>query len=444
MSNCTPIAAAILMCSALHILDAQTTPESAATTQPSTWSMRLIDRLSERPIAGAEVIRVTRSESRPVLVTDARGRLQEPIADATSLRVRLPVTIGGIEIISNRADWKQDERGRFTVAVDAYARLVISARCGDGLCKMASIEAFAIPPIPDSHGMDEHLARLLRILRSSDPLSYRGHLKTAGLLGTSPEIERETVREHSAELFVPYDGDVCVGVSAVWTGTASVVVQTKRGTSQRVDVKVGTNPSVSGVVLNADGTPAAGVPVHVATRASFPDGDLTPTGASMLIIKTMQDGNEWTIHYRSLTDVTGHFSLPVNYTGEICAYAFGPGGRVNLVAVKAKSLTSSVTGIDLRLPGASEIPRRMRFVKADGTPLANAGMRAEIVEFVGSRSAADQWSIAHPLRTDAEGWADVSGLNHRAIYDFELDGATRTFGRARVVDDATVTGGAPK
>jgi hypothetical protein len=85
----------------------------------------------------------------------------------------------------------------------------------------------------------------------------------------------------------------------------------------------------------------------------------------------------------------------------------------------------------------------MRFLRTDGTPLANATIHAQQAEFVGFEAASRPWSISHPLKTDADGVADVSGLRGGLEHEFLRDSRGGLpgwpFARTTVKDGAVVT-----
>jgi hypothetical protein len=417
-------------------------PESAPSSRFS-WTAQVIDRLTGTPIGGAEVSLSDGAAGNKTLVTDAKGRLHEPIGDAQDAVVTLPVALGGLKIASARSTWKHGERDHLTLEVDAYARLVVYAKSGDDLCRRASIDAWGIPPLPDLSGVDQGIASLLRAKIDSDPHTYKSMLRAYGFhAADTPYIKPKDAMGHSAELLMPYDGAVYIRVWAFIDGQAAVVVHTKRGESQTVTVQVPRYAVVGGVVLNADGSPARSIPVCVATRASFPTGDLTPSETTMLVFAKQNEDGKSTVHYRSMTDQDGRFEVPVMFTGEVCAYAFGPGGRVSMATMDAKSRGASVRGLEVRLPAAETVLRKMRFLRSDGTPFAKARISAEQREFQGPEGSHEAWRVRHPIETDADGWADVSGLKNLRDYSFELHdshGGSELLAQTTVKDGAVVT-----
>jgi hypothetical protein len=368
-------------------------------------------------VTWSEGIGVTRES-----ITDAKGRLQESLARAHEVKVTLSLDLGALEFVAHRNAWKIDSRGRTTVEVDAYARVVVYAKCGDDLCKFGVVDAHVIPPLPDLTKLEEARASLIASRRDTDPMQYLGLLKWFGLLGEVPTIARQYAFGQSAELLIPYDGDVYVEVQAATEGQAATLVNTRRGTSTVVTLSIDPAAVVAGVVVNDDGTPARRHDIYVATRASFPPGDFTGKLSTMFqIAKATEPGSDGgtkeTIHYKSMTDSEGLFSIPVAFTGEVCAYAFTTGGRLNMVTKVAKSKRASVRQLELKLSAPTASLRKMRFIQTDGRPLAKTDLRAGRTGDFGFDRP--EWRFVHPLSTDGDGWADVSGLNAGAEYRFD-------------------------
>ena len=458
-SNRAPVDAPIAKAAGLDRVAAPTAARvSTVIDSRATGGLLLLDRVSRRPIANANI---TAADGAAIGTTDRRGILAVSSASmdpmTAELLAQLPEAFGGDRL---SLDPTRRKDGLLVEAtVPAMARVEIHVMPED-LVQCTMITSFVLPDLPSDTGAPEtlpsqpshgqapfpHLSRndsaqLLQMERLAVPELFA--FRTA-----APDLNRKSYTlkpQENTNCFVvdvPFNGDTVVDVLGIPQLRARRIVRAERGRVDSIDVALVRMATITGIVTDGAGSPYPKHTVHALVKSHC--YDCRPIYTSRENGETVIVGPDGALSFEidTRTDEEGHFAFYLPFTDDVILRAVdtstvrGPAECVVRRKLGSPMESASDVVLALRPP-----PRRIRvqIAAADGAPRA----RGEAHIWRGSADGGTQ-TESQKIPIDATGWCNLTFLSSAEgefwIHAVFADG-TSTIARALRSDDLELVDG---
>ncbi len=411
-------------------LDREEAGAREASGRADAVRLRLRDRVTGAPLAGVVVEAEGAGRTDAAATSDAAGACELPCTtagDAPAVACRLPESLGGLVLRVEIEEQPAGSAEEILLDLPVYSRALVEIRPGPGVEGDGSLRALELPPIPAGAPLDDREIERLRVQRDSSPDVYLDLLRDRGLLGATfdsswplrfePETEQKAEPETVLQpiqrtLDLLLEGDVVVEALVGRCVPVLRRVELRRGEVSVVVLDLPRKPVIAGVVRGPTGARLEGVRVTVAARSVF-------DGAAPLPRSSREPGNPAFVHEQprgaregraiaqlsGKTDAEGRYEIEMPFTDEVAAWVDAGVFGSAYAERRAAGRDAAVLDLDLDVAAPRRPDARVLLAFADGRPAA--GIDVQPIET----------GPPHPfyrgcpaLRTDAEGWADVSTL----------------------------------
>lgn len=403
--------------------------------------LRILDRVSGRPLAGVEV-----RAGHATAKSDSRGRVTLAMNDASLESADVEFETGGeLPELTFSRRVVGDPGTELEVHLPVYAGVAVSfgaagVEAARGMLLLRPrCEVAALPNLDDGTIRALQLAERL-------PGMLEGQLTDLGLplpLGKVVvpfEVQRGRLSEtlvysaHAGSADITVHGTMSASDCELTERTAALRnvsqrVHLVRGESTAVVLDLAAKPWVRGRLVDENGRPLAGVRVTVAGRSEFdarrviPHEPTEPGSPAIALVRRRGDpGVTGLVRLTRRTSQSGEFAIPLSFTDRIAAWACPEGRELAYCELSATERFADVVDVVLVARPKGHARRPISLIDPTGEPIG--GVRVRLL-----RVSGDNPFQCHPPEqvSTAGGEIDLSRCiaGERYVLQFP-DGGLRT------------------